>query len=66
MHLNSPAMVLDVPDPVASCDLHPDHLGFEVTASGDGFSALGHEDHGLPLIFRPLAPGRAPAEHRPL
>jgi catechol 2,3-dioxygenase-like lactoylglutathione lyase family enzyme len=57
MHLNSPALVLDVPDPDASRDFLTEHLGFSVAATGDGFTALAHEDHGLRIIVRPLAPG---------
>jgi catechol 2,3-dioxygenase-like lactoylglutathione lyase family enzyme len=62
MHLNSPAIVLDVPDMAASRDFLQKHLGFEIAAAGDGFAALGHPDHGMRIIFRPMAPGLAGAD----
>lgn len=66
MKLSSPAIVLDVPDTDASRDFLQEHLGFEVTAAGDGFTALGHENHDLRIIVRPLAAGQAPQDMRQL
>ncbi|RZL84698.1 MAG: glyoxalase [Rhodococcus sp. (in: high G+C Gram-positive bacteria)] len=60
MRLDSPAVVLDVPDSDASRAFLTVHLGFRVLAEGEGFSALGHEDHGLRIILRPLPPGVTP------
>src|SRR5688572_27842214 len=57
MHLDSPAVVLDVRDPDASRDFLTEHLGFAVAATGEGFTALAHPDHGMRIIVRPLAPG---------
>jgi meiotically up-regulated gene 157 (Mug157) protein len=59
VELNSPAIILDVPNATASSDFLTEHLGFTVAASGDGFTVLGHDGHGLRIIVRPLAAGAA-------
>ncbi|MET7319630.1 VOC family protein [Streptomyces sp. NPDC005549] len=66
MNLASPALVFDVPDMQTSSDFAQKHLGFQVTAASNTFTVLEHEDHGLRLIFGPLAADAAPTNFRQL
>lgn len=66
MHLSSPATVFDVADPDATRDFLQKHLGFTVSAAGEGLIALGHDDIDMRVIVRALPGGTAPAEYRHL
>ncbi|MDT0317859.1 VOC family protein [Streptomyces millisiae] len=70
MHLDSPAVVLDVRDPDASRDFLIKHLGFTVATAGEaagrGFTALAHPDHALRIIVRQLAAGATPPDFESL
>lgn len=63
MHLKSPAIIFNVSDTAASCHFLQKHLAFEITAAGEGFTALGHKDHDLRIIFLPLVSGQVPGDN---
>lgn len=62
MQLASPALVLAVPDMNASQVFLETHLGYEVAASGEDFTALAHKDHDLRIIVSPLIDGASPSD----
>lgn len=66
MQLSSPAVVFNVVDPDATGSFLIHYLGFAVSASGDGFIALSHDDIDMRVIARALPDGTTPAEYRNL
>ena len=62
MQLSSPAAVFDVADPDTTRDFLTTHLGFAVSASGEDFIALGHDDIDMRVIVRALPKDALPKD----
>lgn len=60
MTLQNPAVVLFVPDLIATRDFVTEHLGYTVGASSDWFIELKHPDHDMRIIVNASTAGASP------